>query len=244
VTVYSITKRILDFVSTLICLVFAAPLMLLIALISITVQGLPVFYTSKRYVTKNRAATIYKFRSMVTDAKSTHYDLNGRFMRDGYLDIPIDCEVYTPFGRILERTELVELPDFQYCFSGMSWVGNRALPGKRQRLHVLPGWAERFDSPAGLTGISQVVGKYSSAQWSESRRKPLFESVQARQRVESRSLYRAGDRPIDPLRQEHVLRRRRCFAGKLSLTLGVRSAIPHGSTPSAMNSATAVPAIS
>jgi lipopolysaccharide/colanic/teichoic acid biosynthesis glycosyltransferase len=114
-------------------------------------------------VTKNRAATIYKFRSMVTDAKSTHYDLNGRFMRDGYLDIPIDCEVYTPFGRILERTELVELPQiFNVLFSGMSWVGNRALPEENvRRLHVLPGWAERFDSPAGLTGISQVVGKYS-----------------------------------------------------------------------------------
>ena len=43
----------------------------------------------------------------------------------------------------------------------MSWVGNRALPEENVRmLSHFPGWEERFESPCGLTGISQVVGKY------------------------------------------------------------------------------------
>lgn len=86
-------------------------------------------------------------------------------MRDGYLDIPIDCDVYTPLGRVLERTQIVELPQVLHVLlHGMSWVGNRALPEENIRLlNQFPGWQERFDSPPGLTGISQVVGKMNLA---------------------------------------------------------------------------------
>jgi len=163
VTVYSSLKRTLDFTCTLIGLVFAVPLIVLISLISLALQGFPIFYTSKRYIATDKAVRIYKFRSMVRDAKSRKYDLSGRFMQDGFLDIPIDCEVYTPFGRILERTELVELPQiFNVLLNGMSLVGNRALPEENVRmLGVFLGWEERFDSPCGLTGISQVVGKHN-----------------------------------------------------------------------------------
>jgi lipopolysaccharide/colanic/teichoic acid biosynthesis glycosyltransferase len=162
-TIYSIVKRTLDYVTSVVAVVCTAPLMLLVALISIAMQGFPVFYTSMRYIAKDKAVRIYKFRSMVTDAKSDKYHLNERFMQDGYLDIPIDCEVYTPFGRILERTEIVELPQiYNVLFNGMSWVGNRALPEENVKLlQMFPGWEERFDSPCGLTGISQVVGKYN-----------------------------------------------------------------------------------
>jgi lipopolysaccharide/colanic/teichoic acid biosynthesis glycosyltransferase len=161
-TIYNITKRVADIIATLICIFFAVPLMIVIALISIAVQGFPVFYTSMRHVTKDKAVRIYKFRSMVTDATDEKYKLNERYMKDGYLDIPIDCEVYTPFGRILERTQIVELPQIlNVLINGMSWVGNRALPEENVRLlSFFPGWEERFESPCGLTGISQVVGKY------------------------------------------------------------------------------------
>lgn len=161
-TIYNITKRIIDIGATLICLFFAVPLIFVITLISVLVQGLPVFYTSMRYVTKDKAVKIFKFRSMVTDATDEKYRLSERFMKDGYLDIPIDCEVYTPLGRILERTQIVELPQIlNILINGMSWVGNRALPEENVRmLGHFPGWEERFESPCGLTGISQVVGKY------------------------------------------------------------------------------------
>ena len=83
-------------------------------------------------------------------------------MRDGYLDIPLTCEVYTPVGRILERLQIVELPQLMnVVLDGMSIVGNRPLPKENVDLLAQhnPEWEKRFKSPAGITGISQVVGK-------------------------------------------------------------------------------------
>ena len=162
-TIYTITKRVVDVIVTLIGVLFAIPLMFVISLISVTTQGFPVFYTSMRQVSKDKAVKIYKFRSMVTDATDTKYQLNDLYMNDGYLDIPIDCDVYTSFGRILERTQIVELPQIlNVLINRMSWVGNRALPAENIRmLGIFPGWEERFESPCGLSGISQVVGKYN-----------------------------------------------------------------------------------
>lgn len=83
-------------------------------------------------------------------------------MRDGFLDIPISCEVYTPLGRFLERTQLVETPQLlNILLHGMSFVGNRPLPANNiaQLRTAFPGWIRRFDCPAGITGIAQVVGR-------------------------------------------------------------------------------------
>jgi lipopolysaccharide/colanic/teichoic acid biosynthesis glycosyltransferase len=82
-------------------------------------------------------------------------------MKDGFLDIPLDCEVYTPIGRFLERTQLVEILQlFNVLVHGMSLIGNRPLPRENVLLlQKFTGWERRFGSPAGLTGISQVVGK-------------------------------------------------------------------------------------
>ncbi len=86
-------------------------------------------------------------------------------MRDGYLDIPLNCEVYTPIGRILERTQLVEtLQLLNVLLHGMSFVGNRPLPRENiELLSKMDGWQERFHSPAGITGLSQVVGKLNQS---------------------------------------------------------------------------------
>lgn len=83
-------------------------------------------------------------------------------MRDGYLDIPLNCEVYTPIGRVLERTQFVELLQLFNVFRGeMSFIGNRPLPQRNiEILRKMENWEARFDCPSGISGISQVVGKY------------------------------------------------------------------------------------
>jgi len=98
---------------------------------------------------------------MVKNATDPKYKLKERYMRDGYLDIPLSCEVFTPIGRILEKTQLVEILQlFNILFNGMSLIGNRPLPlDNLILLKKHKDWSRRFDSPAGLTGISQVVGK-------------------------------------------------------------------------------------
>lgn len=157
------TKRVFDVVFSVFILAVASPVVLIVIVVAFFAHGRPIFYVSNRYVRPNRHVRIYKFRSMVKDAQSDRLDLKGRFMKQGYLDVPVESGAYTWFGRLLERTQLVELPQvLNVLLDGLSWVGNRALPSENLTLlGQFAGWEERFDSPCGLTGISQVVGKFN-----------------------------------------------------------------------------------
>jgi len=154
-------KRAIDTVLSGFILIVSLPLMGLVALLILVLEGRPVIYVSWRLMSVDRTIPVYKFRTMVRDATSPKYRLKERFMRDGYLDIPRDCEVYTPIGRILERLQIVELPQMvNVFFHGMSLIGNRPLPSENVNLlRQFAGSEERFDSPAGITGIAQVVGR-------------------------------------------------------------------------------------
>lgn len=157
-----VIKRCFDLLLAIVLLVIMSPLLVLASLLILVFEGRPIFYISRRHISASQSVLILKFRSMVKDAKEPKYRLNERFMRDGYLDIPLTCEVYTPIGRLLERTQLVETPQLlNIIIHGLSFVGNRPLPAANVA-HLkanFPNWAERFDSPAGLTGIAQIVGR-------------------------------------------------------------------------------------
>jgi lipopolysaccharide/colanic/teichoic acid biosynthesis glycosyltransferase len=156
-------KRSFDIVVAVPLFVALMPLLVAAALAVLLTEGRPVFYFSNRYVGVNRQIRVLKFRTMVRDATSPRHRLNERFMRDGFLDIPVTCEVYTPVGRLLERLQIVELPQLaNVLFHGLSLVGNRPLPRANVDLLVqFPAWERRFDSPAGITGIAQIVGKFN-----------------------------------------------------------------------------------
>jgi lipopolysaccharide/colanic/teichoic acid biosynthesis glycosyltransferase len=158
-----VVKRTIDIVVASVLLVVLSPLLLLVVVAILVLEGRPIFYVSRRHITTDREVAIVKFRTMVRDAKSPKYDLDGRFMRDGYLDVPVDCEVYTGIGRLLEKSQLVEILQLMnVLFSGMSLIGNRPLPKDNvHRLKKYSKWQERFLSPAGMTGIAQVVGKFN-----------------------------------------------------------------------------------
>lgn len=158
----NILKKIFDILIAATLLIALLPILLLAAALIRILEGAPVFYMSHRFISADKSVTIFKFRTMVKDATSPKYQLKERFMRDGYLDIPLTCEVYTPIGRLLERSQLVEtLQLLNILFDGMSFVGNRPLPKDNiELLKKFGGWQERFDSPAGITGISQIAGKY------------------------------------------------------------------------------------
>ena len=105
---YKFLKRTEDIVFSLLILIILAPVLILFSLTSLIMQGWPIFYISKRMVSINKTISIIKFRTMVKDAKSDKYGLEKKYMKDGYLDIPLTSEVYTPIGRILEKTQIVE----------------------------------------------------------------------------------------------------------------------------------------
>jgi lipopolysaccharide/colanic/teichoic acid biosynthesis glycosyltransferase len=128
-------KRAIDVSLASSILVLGSPVYLVTALLVLVLEGWPVFYISQRYMSPARAIPVYKFRTMVRDAAAPKFRLNERFMRRGYLDIPASCEVYTPIGRFLERTQIVELPQMlNVLLDGMSLIGNRPMPADNVRL--------------------------------------------------------------------------------------------------------------
>lgn len=159
--VSNLAKRLTDIFLSVLILTLLFPLLVFVSLLILILEGYPIFYISKRYIALDQCVSVLKFRTMVKDATSPKYRLKERYMRGGYLDIPLDCEVYTPIGRLLERTQIVEtLQLFNVLLHGMSLIGNRPLP--RDNINLLKqfdGWEGRFASPTGLTGLSQIVGK-------------------------------------------------------------------------------------
>ena len=174
-----VLKRTFDIVVTAVLMLILSPVFLCAAVLLLLTQGRPVFYISTRYIGLNRPVRVIKFRTMVRDASSPKHRLGERFMRDGYLDIPLDCEVYTPVGRILERLQIVELPQLlNVVIHGMSLVGNRPLPKENMELLArFPAWEKRFESPGGITGISQVVGKLNLTPAKRLRLESLYSKV-------------------------------------------------------------------
>ncbi len=162
---YRSIKKIEDIVFSVTTLIIFLPIIIIIIILSFFIQGRPIFYVSERIVGLQKKIHIIKFRTMVKDAKSPKWNLEEKYMKDGYLDVPIISEVYTPFGRLLEKTQLVEiLQVFHVLFNHMSFVGNRPLPENNVKIlkKKFPDtWQERFKSPAGMTGITQVAGKFN-----------------------------------------------------------------------------------
>ncbi|MDC3958731.1 TIGR03013 family XrtA/PEP-CTERM system glycosyltransferase [Polyangium jinanense] len=148
-------KRILDVVCASLGLVLASPLMLLTALAIKLDSAGPVLYSQVRAGVYGRPFTIYKFRSMRTDAEA---DGKARWASE-------DDPRVTRVGRFIRKTRLDELPQLWNVLAGdMSLVGPRperpnfteelekAIPFFRQRLFVKP----------GLTGYAQVRYHYGA----------------------------------------------------------------------------------
>lgn len=175
----NLIKRAADILISILFLSLLFPILVLVSALIFVLEGNPIFYISRRFISLDHCVSILKFRTMVKDATSPKYRLRERFMRDGYLDIPLNCEVYTPIGRILERSQLVQvLQLFNIIFHGMSLIGNRPLPRENiELLKQFDGWEGRFDSPAGLTGLSQVVGKLNQTPKERLELECLYSSV-------------------------------------------------------------------
>jgi exopolysaccharide biosynthesis polyprenyl glycosylphosphotransferase len=151
-------KRGFDVVAGALTLVFLGPLIAAIALaIRLDSRG-PVFFRQPRVGRDGRHFSIFKFRSMVTDADDQKERL--RVLNeagDGLFKITDDPRV-TRTGRFLRRTSLDELPQLFNVLRGeMSLVGPRPLVIDedalvvgldRSRLHLTP----------GMTGPWQVLG--------------------------------------------------------------------------------------
>ncbi len=148
-------KRTFDLAGSLLLLVVTAPLMAGCACaVRLTSRG-PVFLRQERVGRGFRSFRVIKFRTMRDDAERDTGEV---------LALRNDPRL-TPVGGFLRRFRLDELPQLFNVLRGeMSLVGPRPeRPGfVRQNLAEVPGYAERFAVPPGLTGLAQVNGEYHS----------------------------------------------------------------------------------
>ena len=144
-------KAVEDYVLASVLLIFASPLMALIAIgVKLSSPG-PVFYTQKRVGWNGREFTMLKFRSMPVEAERESGPVWASKMD----------KRATPFGAFLRKTSMDELPQLFNVLRGeMSLIGPR--PERpvfvEQYKDEVPHYNKKHLVKAGLTGWAQVHG--------------------------------------------------------------------------------------
>jgi exopolysaccharide biosynthesis polyprenyl glycosylphosphotransferase len=153
-------KQLLDFLGALVLLVVSSPVLLLVALaIRISSPG-PVLFRQQRAGLNGRPFTMFKFRTMVTNAEQLKQELAALNEMSGPVFKVTNDPRVTKVGRWLRKSSLDEFPQLLNVLAGdMSLVGPRPLPvdevarfddmAHRRRLSVKP----------GLTCLWQVSGR-------------------------------------------------------------------------------------
>jgi putative colanic acid biosysnthesis UDP-glucose lipid carrier transferase len=142
-------KAIEDYALATLLLVAASPLMLLIAIgVKLSSKG-PVLYRQERVTWNGERFQMLKFRTMPVGAEAATGPV---WTRQGERRA-------TPFGNLLRRTSLDELPQFMNVLKGeMSLVGPRPeRPEFVERFRQqIPGYMHKHLVKAGITGWAQV----------------------------------------------------------------------------------------
>lgn len=137
--------RCFDIFFAIVGLITGFPFLLLIAIIGLFDTGSPLF-RQVRVGKQQRLFVLVKFRTMRSDTQSVATHL-------------VNASAVTPFGRLLRKSKLDELPQLWNVLKGdMSLVGPRpCLPSQSELI------AEReergvFLFRPGITGLAQVNG--------------------------------------------------------------------------------------
>lgn len=148
-------KRLVDVVASSLLVAATLPIMIACALLVRVTSAGPVLHRQRRIGRDRRPFTIWKFRTMRPDAE----------IGSGEILAQPDDPRLTSIGGVLRAARLDELPQLINVLGGsMSLVGPRPeRPGFVERyLEEVPGYAERFSVPPGLTGLAQINGEYDS----------------------------------------------------------------------------------
>ncbi len=150
-----IIKRAFDILVSFLGIIITSPIIMMVSLAIIFTEGRPIFYTQERATIGNKAFKLIKFRSMVVNAES----------ETGAIWAQENDPRVTKLGRFLRRFWLDELPQLFNVLKGdMSLVGPR--PERpffiEQFSEDIPDFHYRLTVKAGVTGLAQVMGKYST----------------------------------------------------------------------------------
>lgn len=160
-----VIKRIIDIVLSAVALVISSPIMLGVAIAIKLDDGGPVLFKQTRVGIHGKPFTMYKFRSMVTNAEEIKAKLAAESgQTDRFIFKLKDDPRITKVGKFIRKTSLDEFPQFFNVFKGdMSLVGPRpALPDEVARYGSL--YSTRLLVKPGITGPWQVSGRSDLSQ--------------------------------------------------------------------------------
>jgi lipopolysaccharide/colanic/teichoic acid biosynthesis glycosyltransferase len=156
------TKRAFDLVMATAMGLALLPVLLLVSLAVLVLEGRPVLYVSRRRTDAGAPKPVMKFRTMRRDADRVANRDTVPVCETRFLNLPITSALYTPVGRAIERLMLTEMPQLLHVLQGrMSIIGNRPLPQNvvASLVEEFPAAEDRFLAPCGLTGPVQLVGR-------------------------------------------------------------------------------------
>lgn len=160
-----VIKRIIDIVLSAVALIVSSPIMLGVAIAIKLDDGGPVLFKQTRVGIHGKPFTMYKFRSMVTNAEEIKAKLAAESgQADRFIFKLKDDPRITKVGKFIRKTSLDEFPQFFNVFKGdMSLVGPRpALPDEVARYGSL--YSTRLLVKPGITGPWQVSGRSDLSQ--------------------------------------------------------------------------------
>ena len=138
-------KRLFDLAIAFCLAVFLSPVILLVTLGLLVIEGRPVLYIAERMSSPTRSFELFKFRTMRPHGQTggvTGGDKSGRMSR---------------LHRFLRRSRADELPQLWNVIRGdMSLVGPR--PPLRKYVEAFPDiYAQVLQSRPGVTGLASLV---------------------------------------------------------------------------------------
>lgn len=165
----SVLKQLIDFVGALALLVITGPLLLLpiALLIRLTSPG-PILFRQQRSGLNGRPFTIFKFRTMVTDAEQRKHELQAMNEMTGpVFKMTADPRI-TPIGKILRKFSIDEFPQLLNVLRGeMSLVGPRPLPVDEVKRFNDLAHRRRLSVKPGLTCLWQISGRNNVADFND-----------------------------------------------------------------------------
>ena len=160
---YRFTKRCFDIFVSLFAILVLSPFFIIFTLVNlIFTKGHPIFF-DKRIGKNHKPINVYKYRSMYYDAESNvDKYLNKEQKKQWKKERKVKNDPrITPFGRILRKTSIDELPQlFNILFGSMSIVGPRPITERELSLNFTKEQQDiMLSARPGLIGYWGVKGR-------------------------------------------------------------------------------------